>query len=744
MADDDAVYIDIVPRVDEGALSDAESRIENAFDKAGDAFGKIFSTDLGQELKDKLNDAVADVADNIGGTIGGKIGDGLKSATDHLGIDISSGLGKEVSETLHDAIGDAFSSIGDKGALRGVGKKLADDLAGEFGGALSRTISGQVGQISDAIGLDLGKTFDQLKDVTEQFKQHSVSGTIGAVGNVLNTAQEFAERHGQSGAAGALGEAAKIGSTASEGALLGAPFGPIGAGVGGTVFGAVQGVHDLMHRPPISRAPDMAPVRQALGIEGGDYGVSLPLGFAPSGGQALLGGGSNDAIEAGGEGPLGHAKKYGVGSVLSPAPMSGVPKAAAGPTSTNQMDVAAGTVNISGASVSVPGASSGGGSSATGATGGSKRGGASSTGSAKPGKATSSPSLGNALFGYATGGVVPGPSPGYDNRIGVLPNGSMVGLEGGEGIVKDDAMSQPGVPQLVSNLNTHFDKGGRVGGGKSTGGSSNAPAAASSPGRDSALSGDSDMATNRTAPASFSSDTGQTRQPGRGKPQRGKQPAPGEGGPEAPPKPGKEVPQTFIPTGHGKGFGLTGGGLIGFGEDAISTLMKGIGQAAPGVGAGGMGGAVTVKPEALLGDFAASAWKNLAEPEINRAISYVGKVAPTLAVEMPIDEFWLSDSKLSNPSHSWFGKLGLSLVGEHLNAKNFAGLTKAPLSTPVSQQQQQGPQPHTGPAIHIENQHNHGNVEHEQNNMALATQLGSTSSSPTAYTPRPEPAQRHP
>jgi hypothetical protein len=70
--------------------------------------------------------------------------------------------------------------------------------------------------------------------------------------------------------------------------------------------------------------------------------------------------------------------------------------------------------------------------------------------------------------GHSTGGILPGDSPGHDNMIGVLPSGKMVSLEGGEGVIRPEAMGRPGVADLISSLNQHYDEGtggGGVGGG---------------------------------------------------------------------------------------------------------------------------------------------------------------------------------------------------------------------------------------------------------------------------------------
>ncbi|MEZ0366814.1 hypothetical protein ACAG26_24375 [Mycobacterium sp. pUA109] len=63
---------------------------------------------------------------------------------------------------------------------------------------------------------------------------------------------------------------------------------------------------------------------------------------------------------------------------------------------------------------------------------------------------------------FSDGGILPGSSPGYDNMLGFLPDGSAVGLEGGEGVINPGAMSQPGVADLVRQLNGHYDDGGQI------------------------------------------------------------------------------------------------------------------------------------------------------------------------------------------------------------------------------------------------------------------------------------------
>ena len=159
--------------------------------------------------------------------------------------------------------------------------------------------------------------------------------------------------------------------------------------------------------------------------------------------------------------------------------------------------------------------------------------------------------------------------------------------------------------------------------------------------------------------------------------------------------------QTIIPQGQGKGLGISGG-ILGGAEGAAAGAAD---MFAPGSGAA----------------------VQLGMQEANRAIEFGVKAGITAGIEAPLDTFWLSDSGLADPSHSWFSKLGLNLIGKTGGAlqQNLAGLTQAPLTpgggqgSPLGGQQKQA-----GPAIHIENQHNYSDTDHEANNRSLVNQMG--------------------
>jgi hypothetical protein len=159
--------------------------------------------------------------------------------------------------------------------------------------------------------------------------------------------------------------------------------------------------------------------------------------------------------------------------------------------------------------------------------------------------------------------------------------------------------------------------------------------------------------------------------------------------------------QTIIPQGQGKGFGISGG-ILGGAEGAAAGAAD---MFAPGSGAA----------------------VQLGMQEANRAIEFGVKAGITAGIEAPLDTFWLSDSGLADPSHSWFGKLGLNLIGKTGGAlqQNLAGLTQAPLTpgqgqgSPLGGQQKQA-----GPSINIENQHNYSDTDHDANNRSLINAMG--------------------
>ena len=292
--------------------------------------------------------------------------------------------------------------------------------------------------------------------------------------------------------------------------------------------------------------------------------------------------------------------------------------------------------------------------------------------------------------GWATGGILPGDSPGHDNMLGSVL-GKPIGLEGGEFVVNPAATQ--GNLSLLQAINSgdlsmpHFDAGG-------------GPPPLRFPGIGSVLGGSQKPGGGQ--PGDIHGQGGvKGQQPGG---VQGQQPGGVTNAPAQPPKDAGEPapPQTTIPQGQGSGFNLSGGAL-GAAESAASSAIPFGGGAAAQIGF----------------------------QEANRAISYGVQAASTLAVEAPLDTFWLSDSGLSDPSHSWFGKVGLGLVGAHGSITNQAGLTQPPLSPGQGQQGsplggQQGQQG-GGVNINIQNQHNASDVDHMGNNQTLAANVAANS-----------------
>lgn len=72
------------------------------------------------------------------------------------------------------------------------------------------------------------------------------------------------------------------------------------------------------------------------------------------------------------------------------------------------------------------------------------------------------------LGGFASGGFVPGPTPGnrnVDNAMGVLPGGQVVGLQGGEPIINNSARRFYGDAMFNAINSLQFPRGGFASGG---------------------------------------------------------------------------------------------------------------------------------------------------------------------------------------------------------------------------------------------------------------------------------------
>jgi hypothetical protein len=132
--------------------------------------------------------------------------------------------------------------------------------------------------------------------------------------------------------------------------------------------------------------------------------------------------------------------------------------------------------------------------------------------------------------------------------------------------------------------------------------------------------------------------------------------------------PGRGQPQQPQRIGEGKGFGISGG-LIGAAEQA--------GAMAAGVGSFGAGGQLAAQ---------------IAEQQINLAIEK-GTQAANIAAEAPFETFWASGGQMGAESignFPWVTKIMGGLSGAGTAIPNVAGATQKP-KDPNEQNQQQGP-----------------------------------------------------
>lgn len=121
--------------------------------------------------------------------------------------------------------------------------------------------------------------------------------------------------------------------------------------------------------------------------------------------------------------------------------------------------------------------------------------------------------------------------------------------------------------------------------------------------------------------------------------------------------------------GSGQGFGLTGGGLIGLLEQL------------PGMAASAAGGASSMFGGGAAGGAAAAAWSDIAVPEINLAAQKGGQMIAA-AAEAPLETFGLTGGQMGapsvNPQSGWIGKMLGSMLGSQFSMPNIAGSVQPP------------------------------------------------------------------
>jgi hypothetical protein len=133
--------------------------------------------------------------------------------------------------------------------------------------------------------------------------------------------------------------------------------------------------------------------------------------------------------------------------------------------------------------------------------------------------------------------------------------------------------------------------------------------------------------------------------------------------------------------GSGKGFGLTGQGLLG-----LAAQAPGIAASAAGGAGGGFGGGAA-------GAAASAIWSNLIQPQINLAAQKGGQIAAAGAAA-PFETFGLSGGQMGAESvdvmGGWGGKLIGGLLGSQFSMPNLAGAQQKPAEPKEGQGGQQG------------------------------------------------------
>lgn len=747
MAEDDseAIFVDVVPRLDEDAADEAESKLKDRFKDVGknitESLGKV-----GHEAADKIADQLKSHGHSIGESLSTDIFDGLGDKIGgHLGSVLGDGIG-DIFEGhmpdlsgMTDVFGDMFDSIRNAGS----------DLGDVFGDLKSGNVSDGLGGLSEALKNIHGVNLDGLGDITGNLDK--LTGSLSKISDLFNGATNIsglddasdfvnmlADSFGNNshmgwtkGAATGLnflsneanqfqnpdnadnlvhgfgGTAWEIlknaGMGAAGGAMVGSEIPILGNAVGAIAGATVGAGAGLSHTEVGKTAYDtvFGPYDNGSQTATAMSGVPTQSRGVSAADQLLTNASSATSMFPSSVPSSNPAAHFLGGTTASMGAPSSV--------TTSTMGVTAGSVTVTGGvsipNISVGGSSAGSMSSMPGVHSG---GGSAShvpvqgpgiphptavTGSGNANghilglpKSMQHRSMGGVIHGYSGGGeiggdegvgigiggspgVLPGNSPGYDNMLGRLPSGQMVGLEGGEGVINPAAMSQPGVPDLLAHLNGHYDEGGIIPG----------------------------MPTPEPPPAP----KGPAPGPGKGGPKEEEQ-----GGPKGPnPKGGKPEdenvvggakkpakPQTTTPHGTGAGFKITGGGLIGFAEQLPGMAAQGAGGMFPGAGAAGA---------------AAAAAMQIGIQEANRAASYAGQVAGILAIEAPLNTFSVRGNKGSNLAKSLPGKLAMGIVGNHNFSENMAGTTTPPLqptkdeANPVGGGNPKGQQP----GINIENMH---------------------------------------
>lgn len=633
MADDeDVIYVDVVPRLDEGAADEVAGELKN---KVKDA-----TTGIGEGLKQATHDAF----------------DQLKNAID------PKDLGTAVGQVLGDAVGDKLGSVlpdkvGDAltGAVAGnkTWGKAGEEIAKELGTQIGSKVGGFLSDsFSDLTGLDLSGLKDTvtktLGNVTDSFS--GIHDQIHAtVGNVKDTLEEL----GLAGVAG--GKLAPA---------LTSALGPVAASIAtlGPAESLVQklpfGIGDLAQQTlPGADASLGDRVKEPFRILGGD--ILHPSRLGKDHQYDNLGNFVGD----------GPQEENGTDKLYNSVFGGGGGGGGSSSTTANEVDVTSSIATVSagsvtlGGNISLPGGSGGGG----GGGGGSSsipasigKGGAISGGSSGSGAGDGYSALGS----YSQGGDIEGPGPvGTDSVLAMLAPGervltpdqndawkSMMHFAGG-GETPSAPSGGGGESVDLGGGDSDSDSGGASdsgdGGSSDQGGDGGAPGTVSGTEAPGSVQDAADQAPQGESVDTSITDPAQTSLAGGTKTSKGIQ------------------DQSF---GYGKGFQVTGQGLIGFAESAPGAIASAVGS---GLGYDGSGAATGAATAALT-----SLWNTVGEPELNEAITQGVKVGADLA-SAPQQEFAVGGENFQN----WSQKLIGGEIGNVTNLINTAANTQAPLTS---------------------------------------------------------------
>lgn len=665
MADDDVIYVDVVPRLDESAADGVEEslkdKLKNATEGLGDGL-KQATRDAFDQLKDAVDteELGRAVGQSLGNAVGEQLGDVLPKEIGDSVQDALSGR-KSWSEAAGSAAGQMLAPV-----LRDT---LGDTITDALGGAVDDALSGKKswGQaLGSAAGNVIGDTLreqlgsevtDHLQNITQGLQGlggfrggRDIAGGLGGVQTLLGEIDQIGlgnEAHSSESVLGTVsGVLGNTAAYAAGGAALGSVFPGAGNLIGGglgAAFGFGKGIYDAVNGEPSVGPPE------------GD----------------LVSGYNTDTLY---QGVFGGGGGGGGGGTTSAAEVD---------VQSSVATVSAGSVTLGG-NISLPaGLISGGGGhgyvdangSALGSTGGGSLGSSSggvSVGSNGGGQAAIPSSGGSGLgssgsfSGFSEGGDVTGSGPtGVDSVLAMLAPGERVLTpsqnDAWKSIQHFAGGGEPAVPAApASSGDEAMDAVGQSGEGGSS---------------DQSSGSDQGSAPGATAPSSAPGDA-------QGAPDQAQDAIgqntdvvdPTQEGLAGGTKTSKGIQDQSY--GYGKGFQVTGQGLIGFAESAPGAIAS---AAAAGAGYDGSGAASGAIAAALT-----SAWNTIGEPEMNEAITEGVKAGADL-LSAPSQELAVGGENFQN----WSQKLIGGEIGNVTNLINTAANTQAPL-TPQQGGQSQG------------------------------------------------------